>query len=135
LYSISERDGFLRHGDNVVGQVLMEGTPPGAVDVVGRFIPGPSFEPFRRAFESARDAAAQVDLARDADYQEAWGKWKEACQAIELFGLVYGERRAPVESFGIDSEWRVEFSVPLWWLVSVGGWANAEPAAPPVGGA
>jgi len=135
LYVTCESDGILRHGNNVVGRVLTAGSPPSAVSVAGRFVPGPDFASYQRAFEAARDAAARVDVAPSAEYLQSWGEWKDACQAVELLGLAYGEERVPVESFGIDSDWRVDLSVPLWWLVSVGGWADAEPNAAADGGA
>ena len=100
-----------------------------AVDVSGRFVPGPDFESCRTTFEAARDAAARVDSASDAEYQQSWGEWRAACDTIEALRLSFGEHRAPIESFAIDSDWRVEFAIPLWWLVSAGGWGSVEQSA------
>lgn len=121
-----EHNYQLRRGDAVVGRLVVGDSSTNAIDVSGGFIPGPDFESCRATFEAARNAAARVDSASDAEYQQAWYEWRAACDAIEALELSFGEHRAPIESFSIESDWRVEFAIPLWWLISEGGWGNAE---------
>ena len=101
--------------------------PQDAVDISGRFEPGPDFESYRLAFNSILDAAMRVDVAPDSEYLQAWFEWETACQAVVALGISYGEHRLPVESFEIDSDSCVHFSLPLFWLVSDCRSADAEP--------
>ncbi len=125
MFEAVDKDGLLLCGETVIGRVLTGESPKSAVNVSGRFIPTPGFENYRPAFESAVKAACAVDVSSPSDYLQLWYEWQTACKAVEDLGLSYGERRVPIEALGIDSEWTVEFSVPLWWLATKGGWNEA----------
>lgn len=107
----------LRCGKEVLGHLLAADSSQSAANVSGRFVAGPDFERYRAKFETACVAAARVDASTDAEYYQAWYEWRSACGVIEQLQLTFGEHRALIESFGIDTNWNVELSFPIWWLV------------------
>ena len=62
----------LRCADQVIGHLLVPDSSNSGIDVTGRFVPGLNFEPCKALFETARDAAARVELVSDTEYLQSW---------------------------------------------------------------
>jgi predicted P-loop ATPase/GTPase len=61
------------------------------------------------AIQLAVQLAVAVDESAPDQYLEAWYRWDEACRRVLSLGLRIGNDSLPIESFGIDSDWRIEW--------------------------